>query len=161
MPGPICIRVTDEERRVFQEAAESRHKTLTDFIKDAATEAAKKPIKQQRESHAHTGLPTYIRASIYHARRGGAVSYREVGWNLAIHLNGEIPASASFDDWQDELDALGDLLFPAHKRDAAKVLAWFDSHYPRIMNEIPRRRRSQFLEGVYDAADEEKIEFSK
>lgn len=161
MPSPICIRVTDNEKRRFQEAAERRHKTLTEFIKDAATEAAKKPVKPEREKHAHTGLPSYIRASIYHASRGGAVSYREVGWNLAIHLNGELPLSATLDDWQGELDALGKLLFPANRRDASKVLAWFDEHYPRIMKEVPRRRREQFLEGVYSAADEERVEFSK
>src|SRR5690242_20178710 len=106
MPSPICIRVTEEEREMFQSAAERRTKTLTQFIKDAAIDAAKKPVKPVRGRHAHTGLPAYMRASIYHASRGGAVSYRDVGWNLAIHLTGEIPFSATEDEWLDELNAL-------------------------------------------------------
>ncbi len=155
MPSPICIRVSEEERQTFKEAAARANKTLTRFIKDAAQQAARKVEKmlQATAAHVHGGLPSYIRASIYDASRGGTRSYREVGSQLARHLAGEIPDSAGHEEWQKELDKLSEIL-----DDDRVVLKWFDAHYPRIMAQIPRRRRPQFLEGVRQAEEEELLE---
>jgi hypothetical protein len=159
MTGPICIRVSEEERQSFKEAAARANKTLTSFIKDAALMAARKAesMTEPAESYIHNGLPTYVRATIHNASLGGATSYRDVGWQLAKHLADEIPYSADYDEWQVELDQLSGLLYPPLKRDGRKILSWFDSHYPRIMQKIPRRRRLQFLEGIYQATESEEI----
>lgn len=159
MVSPICIRVTEQERDRLKNAAAQANKTLTRFIKDAAFGAAAK-VKKVTETtpHVHTGYPSYMRATIAEASRGGATSYRTVAHQLARHLAGEIPDSADYDTWQEELDRLWNLLYPARSREDELVLSWFDTHYPRIMKAIPRRRRQQFVEGIYEAADEERIE---
>ena len=168
MPSPICIRVSAEERQTFKAAAARANKTLTRFIKDAALTAARKVekmVEQTQQAPVHSGLPSYMRATIYDASRGGAMGYRSVARQLARHLASEVPFSAEYEEWQDELDKLADLLYPGHrekparlsdysnKRQDSAVLEWFDSHYPRIMDQIPQRRRDQFLEGIYEAAD--------
>ena len=163
MANPICIRVTEEERQLFVDASERAHKTLTRFIKDAAKQAARKVEKMEASTtHRHGGLPTYVKASIFEAASGGTRGYRDVGWKLATSLAGEVPHSADLEEWQAELDQLKDLIFPAKWRLSRKhgpaILEWFDEHYPKIMQRIPLRRREQFLEGVYEAAESEEIQ---
>lgn len=105
------------------------------------------------------GIPTFFRACCREARtqRNG---YAGPGYHLAIGLAGMVPYDCDDDDWQEELNKLEALLSPTDPgklRDDNAVWEWFASHYPKCMALVPRRRREQFLKGVYQALDDDRI----
>jgi cytochrome c peroxidase len=51
----------------------------------------------------HTGLPSYIRASLREASRGGSNGYEIAGFQLGSHLGGESPYEADEDEWAEAI----------------------------------------------------------
>jgi len=170
----ICFRVSAEEKERIEDAARRKGQSVTTFLQKAAEAAVRKveamPATKPRQ---FGGVPTYFRACCWEASQGGATGYKRPAYELARHLAHEQPYEMGDDEWSAELQELADLLMPEapdrpttpgglsmiayELRDDEAVWAWFEEHYPRCMKLIPRRRRKQFVEGVYECADNDDI----
>jgi hypothetical protein len=160
----IFIRVDAEVKRRLEEAAESQGLTLTSFLIRAAEAAAgavtKKRAKFREPSHTvprktSGACPTFFKAICQEARRGGELGYDWAGRNL-------LRKAASLISWDtvDQLKAKeAELSGLVWSRDDTGVLAWFDRELPRCMALIPRRRRKQFLLGIYKEVEEDGVRF--
>jgi hypothetical protein len=95
--------------------------------------------------------PSFFRARIFEAQGGGRDGYWGAGYHLAMHVSNYLPYDC---DEAEANDELGDALSAG---DDARVLAWFDKYVPRCMALVPRRRREQFLKGVYVAFEEGRV----
>lgn len=106
------------------------------------------------------GVPSTVRYVIEDAKRGGsgphARSYRDAGWHFANLVTSSEPDAFDETEWQQEV---GKLLDAIGRDDDAAIIAWCVEYYPRVMALIPRRRREQFLRGIYEASEEGRIEF--
>lgn len=90
------------------------------------------------------GVPTFFRALCSDASGGGNHSYSIAGWHLGLHAPELVQASVH------ELPLLlQELQSLLNQHDDEGVLAWFDRELPACMELVPRRRRPQFLLGVY------------
>jgi hypothetical protein len=166
---PICFRTDPETRARIEDAARRRGKSLTTFILDATLDAAKKaeaaPALADRQFR---GVPSYFKACCWEASRGGQRGYKTPAYELCRHLAASQPYGLEDDEWEAELQELAGLLAPPwpgnpdmiafHLRDDGAVWAWFERHFPKCMELVPRRRRGQFVAGVYEAYDDEIIE---
>jgi hypothetical protein len=159
----ICFRADPATKARIEAAAERVGQSLTTFLRAAAERAVQKAeASKPAGDKAHAGVPWFFRARCLEASRGGDWGYRGPGYHLARHLAAQSPYEFEWGEWAAELAKLSNLLFPTDRRgrngesDAA-VLAWFDEHYPKPMKLVPRRRRQQFLEGVYEAVEDETI----
>jgi hypothetical protein len=171
--GLICFRADPEFKRRIVLAARGKGQTITSFLREvilrAVTKAeSRQPVKRQSRG----ACPAYFRACCEQASRGGTLGYGRAGYELARHLGSVGPYELEADDWQAELNRLGELLRPTgapvgsgdiHRIadedvDNDAVLGWFDEHCPRCMELVPRRRRAQFLEGVFKAMEDDEIE---
>ncbi len=107
------------------------------------------------------GVPAFFRGLCRDARSGGRGGYKAAGHELARHVGDLVEG----DGPEVELEELAGLLFPRSpddpkqiayvRRDDEAVWAWFQREFPRCMDLVPTRRRGKFLEGVYQAADDE------
>jgi hypothetical protein len=102
------------------------------------------------------GCPSFFRACCREAAQGGQASYGAAGQTLARHLGRLLPDELDTDAWQAELDWLDELL-GADEPDHEGILGWFDFHYPRCMQRVPKRRRRGFAQGVLEASQNEEI----
>jgi hypothetical protein len=96
--------------------------------------------------------PSYFRCCCSTAQQGGDNSYYNAGHELMRHVAQELDYSYDQAEIESCVDALGDLL---KAEDDEGVLAWFDRELPRCMKFVPRRRRGQFLQGVYAMFEED------
>lgn len=97
---------------------------------------------------AFEGVPTFFRACCHDVKsRRVDAGYDHPGRELARHLETLFPYGLLPDEWAERL---GRLALLARERDDEAVLSWFVEHYPRCMALVPRRRRKQFLAGVYE-----------
>jgi hypothetical protein len=153
----IVLRVEAATKTLFEEAARKMGKSVTTFLVESGMKAARSVESQPVVRGRHTGCPTYFKACCHEASQGGELGYKRPARELSRHLASEVPYDISDEDWRDELEELSNLL-AVTRPDGDAVWSWFVTHYPRCMELIPKRRRDQFLDGVYQAYEEEIIE---
>lgn len=124
------LQAAKKERRLRADM-EKASAELDEFLDSGATR------------YVHTGLPGYMRASLHTASSGGENSYESAGYTLGRHLETEMPMSAEAEQWDDALRVVD-----AFMDDDAKLTAWLAATYPRIWEQVPPRRRTQFVAGV-------------
>jgi hypothetical protein len=103
---------------------------------------------------SNDNVPKYFAIHCAQARQGGANGYETAAYHLAIHVYTEHPLTGTWAEWQDECARLRDLCGAG---DDEGVWDWFRAHFPRCMELVPARRKGQFLKGVYQAYQEERI----
>ncbi|WP_439628917.1 hypothetical protein [Gemmata sp.] len=93
------------------------------------------------------GCPTYIRAHCRTAARGGSSGYGEAGFHLGHHVRELEPHDTEQEAWAGIIES--ELAPLVAAGDDASALAWLVRRYPRVMANVPTRRRSNFLAGFY------------
>lgn len=143
----IIMRVKGEVKRRIEAAAKARGLTVTTFVTEAATAAA---LAEQAPPKYEAGecfeAPAKFVQACREAQRGGAFGYERTGLILAVGALAAIKRDHA--KWNKDLK---DLRKAFAAKDDPAVLEWFDVHYVHAMQEIPQRRRNQFLCGVYAA----------
>lgn len=91
----------------------------------------------------HQGLPSFIRASLYEAGKGGDSGYETVGRQLGRALEYESPHAAEDAEWTAVLASVDDLL-----DDDDELGRWLRQTYPKISRSVPPRRWRSFVSGV-------------
>jgi len=153
----IVLRVDQEVKSRIQDVASKIGKTATTFILEAAEKEARRIEKRPPPKGVHGGVPAYFKIHCVEASRGGSRGYEEAGYHLAIHIDdSEIPDDLDFEEWSIQIKNMISLL---DDTDLEGVWEWFNSHYPKCMKLVPRRRMEQFINGVIRAWDEERISF--
>ena len=120
------------------------------------------------EDRSFQGVPTYFRARCMTARRGGAGSYSDAGWHLAIHLHEHQPYAMERDEWSEAINELTDLLADALSEGStpdevteteSTMLAWewVARHMPRCAALVPKKRRMKFVGGVLQAFEDGRV----
>jgi Protein of unknown function (DUF1778) len=166
----IIVRIDPDAKRRIEAAAKQRGQSVTTFLLEAAEKAARKVESMPVARPTGRGAcPTWFLATCREASRGGSWGYEVAGRKLAAALSAEQPWDLDEGEWTTQMERLAELVLPTdpdrpnmfatHLRDDTAVLAWFDEHFPRCMKLVPMRRRSQFVEGVYQAADNEEVEW--
>jgi len=94
----------------------------------------------ERTIPKHTGVPTFFRGCCYEASQGGAKTYRNAAWHLAIHLNDQVPYDTELDDWQNHIEERragprGNLAL------VQTTLSEMHAAYPKSPQETVRQRR--------------------
>jgi hypothetical protein len=115
-----------------------------------------------KHHHVFDGVPTFFRASCSEAALGRVWSsqgwirygYREVGNNLARSTGGLLPYSADLDEWGEQVQELLNAL-SANDREA--VWRWYARIFPKCMALVPAKRRAAFVDGVFEASEEDEI----
>lgn len=94
---------------------------------------------------ASGACPSFFRASIRSAQKGGGGGYADAGHQLIGAVE-----TIVFGDVKDEvLEEFTALV------DAESHMAWLDTYLPRCMALVPRRRRESFQNGIQRWLDEQ------
>jgi len=101
------------------------------------------------------GIPTFLKALILEAKRGGDRSYEEVGYHFAIHLDQFIEEETDEQE-QAAVEAFWDAFETTSAREE-KMREWLRQHTPRIAQAIPSRRMETFLRGIDAAWEDSRI----
>ena len=104
---------------------------------------------EEKVKHVYSSAcPTYFRACVAEARKGGSHSYADAAWHLAIHLRDELVGPTMSETQADaEIERLNEIL--SHPEyDHREITDWFEMCLPRCMALVPRRRYDSFVEGV-------------
>src|SRR5947208_14961851 len=102
----------------------------------------------------HTGVPSFFRACCYEASNGGTNTYRNAAWHLAIHLYDQVTNDIELNDWENYVE---ELRAACDEEEEDKVWQWFNRHYPKCIELVPKRRKRQFVKGVLQAYDDGRI----
>ncbi len=166
----VCVRVAPAYRARLDRAARRVGQNTADFVRSSLDRSideaeAKDPVQSQM------GFPSYFAARCQEAARGGSGGYAAAGYCLANHIADEQPRDLDDEEWEQEQANLHQLVFPTdprspnrpapHLRDDEEVLFWFLDTYPKMMKLVPRRRHTQFLQGIYRACDEGTIKLTR
>jgi len=89
--------------------------------------------------------PTFFRACIRRAQKGGSLGYAEAAYQLI----GAVETIVYGDVEGEVLEAFTVLT------DAEAHMAWLDTYLPRCMALVPRRRRESFMAGIQRWLDEQ------
>jgi hypothetical protein len=145
----INIRVDNETQQAIKDAAEAQGLSMTSFILNVAKrEALRKRPKQTATP------PSFFRALIFEAQRGGSRGYEDAGYHLAMHAHEFLSYEYDSDE---EIAAMDRLESRLSKGDDDGILRWFEEELPKVMKLVPARRRDQFLKGVWAAWEEGRI----
>ena len=148
----IIIRVSTEDKEELEAASRSRGKSLTTYLLEAAKKQARADRKRNTSSVAFRGVPTFFRALSAEARRGGSNGYSVAGYELARHLEDLVPYDIdNTDEW---LTLVNDLQEMILAEDDDGAWQWFERYLPKCIGLIPKRRKEQFLTGVWRYIDE-------
>lgn len=151
----IIVRVDGAFKRRIEAAARRQGKSITSFLIAAAGTAARKVEAMSETTVAkpkgNGACPSYFVALCHEATSGGESGYRRAGHELTRHITDELDWELADKERDARIRELRDLIC---ERDDEGVLAWFDCEVPRCMQLVPRRRRQQFLRGVYEMVDE-------
>jgi Endodeoxyribonuclease RusA len=101
----------------------------------------------------HGGVPTHFRARCLEASQSGG-TYSHVGYHFASVLASEIPYDLEEEVWQEEITRLMAML---QANEHENVWNWCREHFPQWIDLVPGPRKSQFLFGVQNAYEEERI----
>ena len=77
-------------------------------------------------------------------------NYSHPGWHLAIHIEGYLS-----DEALEELHAVAGE--PNQQKFKTRVLQFFDREFPGCMALVPRKRRHQFLQGIFTAMEDHRF----
>ena len=103
----------------------------------------------------HHGLPGFFEGLCDDARIGKH-GYELVGFSFAKCMVGEIPNDIDASEWEKSVEIfLSHLAINEH----SNALNWLKEHFPRMIDHIPARKHSQFLDGVIRAYSEDCIRF--
>ena len=152
----IFLRVDRDVKRRIEAAARSRGQSLTSFILKAVGAEAGRAESRPPAKGKHTGVPTYFQVACGEAERGGNLGYRHPGYILASNVASERPHGIEESAWLDEVDRLIELL---DDQDEGAVWDWLRGHYPKMMDLVPARRVAQFVRGVLEAHQDEKVQW--
>jgi hypothetical protein len=166
----IIVRVDSDAKARIEAAAGRLGKSITTFILDAAEQATRKVESMPTTIQKPKGrgvCPTFFVACCHEAARGGTNGYAAAGRTLARHLHALAPYEMEEAEWEEELRRLEDRLYPPREGgllaifnpDDEQVWEWFTRNLPRCTALVPRRRREQFLAGVYEAVEKGDVEF--
>ena len=100
-------------------------------------------------------MPSFFRAGCLEASQGGTNTYATPAWHLAIHLDQQSPYDVDQDEWSNEIDKLLEL---CAKEDEGTIWQWFTDHYPKCMELVPDRRKDQFVKGILQAYEDDRIQ---
>lgn len=165
----IRIRVESEQKERLEQAARTRGLTMTQFILDSAEKVASQT--RTSASKAFGGVPSFFKALCWTARKGGAAGYSMAGYELARNIGGLQPDGMDEDEWEARLESLTMLVMPTQHgehgigfiqrgvRDDDATAAWFSETFPKCMALVPKRRVPQFVAGVYQAFDDEVVDY--
>jgi hypothetical protein len=101
------------------------------------------------------GIPTFLKAKILQAKKGGDRSYREVGYHFATHLD-ELIEEETEEQEQAAVEGFWEDLGSTSAREA-KMRQWLKRHTPGIAEAIPSRRMPTFLAGIDAAWEDDRI----
>src|SRR6188472_1798511 len=94
-------------------------------------------------------IPTFFHQACEAAKLG--VGYFLPGYRLLTIVLQAVPRGCDSDRWH---AATCQLALYIESDDSAKVVGWFQQHYPACMKLIPTRRQGCFVRGVYQRAAE-------
>lgn len=100
---------------------------------------------------AHTGVPSWFRATCHEASRGGSNNYQYAGMQLGRRVGNEIPHALDYNEWDQEVDTLRG---HCEKVDTKGIIEWLVEFYPAMMQLVPSRRREALAAGIIDAYEE-------
>src|SRR5205807_1715393 len=103
-------------------------------------------------SHTFRGIPGFFLACCHDVKRQNvSAGYDHPAYELMRHLSRLEPDAYEDDEWEEEIDNLFQLIAARH--DTA-ILVWFEKFYPKCLALVPKRRRSSFLQGIYQGAQD-------
>ncbi len=157
----IHIRVDAELKNRAMEAAMQTGKTLTTFATNAletATARAERQISTRcKPMPPHTDKPAdWFKSWCLKESQGGVSGYTTAGYLLGNDLSRILVELMGLPSVEAH-NALK--LLRRHipkgggKRNPEAALTWFGTVFPKWVAIVPARRRQQFLEGVFAAAD--------
>jgi hypothetical protein len=146
----LILRVDAATKQRLSDVAQARGQSLTTFLLEAAEEAARKEKPKEPKLSKPKGsgaCPTWFCALCSEVRQGGASTYAWVGHKLARSIAQTLESEYEKHEWNARLNELEKLLAA---QDDEAVIAWLEEVLPRCMELIPRRRRPQLLQGIYE-----------
>ncbi len=149
----LIVRVDGKAKQRIKEAARLAGKSLTTFVLENTMKVVEKLERSgsRKPRECRGACPTFFRICCETASTGGTNGYKWAAYQLTQGLRGLSPDELDANEWGERLEKLTNLL-DDDEEDA--VLVWFDDNLPRCMALVPRRRRSSFLEGVYEVVEE-------
>lgn len=168
----IMIRVDGDVKRLIENAAKRRGRSMSGFVLETALKEAvsvENSAPRSDQEGVQTpepvgGVPAFFRACCETARAGGTNGYTLAGYHLARRLDQIIPVGIEHDEWIERLERLEELIWPndplmRHTKTIARsgyeqVAVWFDHQFPVCMKMIPKRRRDRFVFGVVECVRE-------
>jgi hypothetical protein len=129
--------------------------------RDKSQEFSQVSVTIRRLEGQHGGVPSFFRALCHEARVGhsarGDVSrtYRDVGFQLAMHAGSQSPYDIDDDSWAERINELCKRI---EDQDEPGIWQWCCEHFPRWMDLVPKRRLTQFVSGIIQAYDEGRID---
>lgn len=143
----LMIRAAQDFKARLEEAARRKGQSMTTFALDALEKEIRRVEAAPPASRHLRGVPTYFRAACSTASHGGAQGYRDVGRKFADSMPGELKAQGESGEPEHKLKELQARL---DAKDFGGALAWFDREFPKFMALVPRAKRRQFTEGLYE-----------
>ena len=100
------------------------------------------------------GVPSFFRGCVIEASYGGSGGYKVAGWHLALSVRGLLERYTEEDEEEQKIAELKDALTDGSDQ---SVIAWFKREFPACMKLVPARRRIQFVQGIRDAHEEDRL----
>ena len=146
----LKIRISQEDLKRLHMSALSRGESLTRFMIKAGFERGERSSNQ-------TALKSF-RNALEEAVKGGRFGYKEVGFQAALGLRELLKKQGRGSIIKKRGSVIKKIreLFKILDRGSRKsLLVWFEEQLPSVIDKIPRRRRDQFLEGVWKAVEQD------
>jgi len=158
----LLLRISSEDKEKIRETASRRGESLTTFVRRVCLREADNELKKEAKKMEqvetrpkHTGVPSFFRYGCLEATRGGESGYWNAGWHLAIHTYEQMPYDIEDDEqWEEMLDELREA---AGNEDVDAVWDWYCQVFPKCMELVPIRRKDQFVKGVMQAWEDDRI----
>jgi hypothetical protein len=128
--------------------------------RDKSQESSEVSVTIRRLEGQHGGVPSFFRALCHEARIGNSArrvsrTYRDVGFQLAMHAGSQSPYDIDDGNWAERIDELCKRI---EDQDAPGIWQWCCEHFPRWMDLVPKRRLAQFVSGIIQAYSEGRID---
>ena len=150
----LIIRADRAFKERLEQTAKGRGLSMTTFVVETLEKEMRRAGAARPPARTFGGVPSFFLATCQTASQGGTRGYDGAGWNLGIHVAEMLEPQEERSVVQGKLRELRRLLTD---QDDDGVLAWFDREFPKCMALIPRRKRMQFLVGVYGAHEDRDI----
>lgn len=155
----LVIRIEPDQKDLIQRAASKRSQSISTFVVSAALSAAKREEKrvtqtQQVPRAFFRGVPTFFKALCFEASQGGHSTYADAGYGFA----GAIPGQIEYDSDAELVSKWNALDRLMCAKDNMGILEWLEQEFPRCIALVPARRRLTFLQGMYQAHEEGRMD---